>query len=234
MAPKKDVPNNEEKQNEQQGDPEGVPQGKTRSAAQPTVLQPIIQYTDPNADLQRSVLELQQRQLILQADQLEDEARERATKKATRRESLEVRERQLYNDRKQLKDDAKRCNHRQGGTRNRPLRGNGPTALKRLILPMGEAIRCGTCRGTWYKPHPYKGIPRQKDGESVRDMERRLDEFEAQKARFDELMDQMDQHAMTEEAAAPLIMGAEFRFYTADMQEVFPPRPNDTNALQYA
>ena len=38
---------------------------------------------------------------------------------------------------------------------------------------------------------------------------------------------------MTEESAAAMDTGAEFRFYNRQMQEVFPPRPNDTYALQY-
>lgn len=183
--------------------------------------------------LHMEILELQRSELLLRKGQIEADMAQRqamAQASALKRKS---RERDLANDQRHLLSLANDCNHRQGGDLENPRHGNGPTALKEIVLPMTTMIHCSVCRMKVFKPHPYNLRKSMGPDETKAEAEDRKDKFHADEKLYKDLVRSMKENKLTKDSIAPMNCGTKIQFFDSMMSEVFPLRPNDNYPTQY-
>lgn len=180
---------------------------------------------------QIAAVQLETAQLQLER-QKEENAQYKARKAEKERQNAQ-RQEQLSIDRNNRVRTAALCTHRQGGTPRNPMKGKGPTALKRIKMPDGFTvlIACSICRLRKYSPHPMNKSPKRKKDESEAQAKARVEKYEADVIEFARLNEEAED-GLTAEATQPMDCGVKFRVTDADGRPVYRQRPCDSYALQ--
>lgn len=194
---------------------------------------PMMTLPPEMVALQMEILELQRSELLLRKGQIESDMAQRAAMAHASSMKRASRERDLNNDKRHLLAIANECNHRQGGDLENPRQGNGPTALKEIVLPMTTMMHCSVCRMKVFKPHPYNLRKSTGPDETKADAEERIAKYHADEKMYKDLQRSMKENKLTKDSIAPMNCGTKIQFFDGNMSEVFPLRPSDHYPTQY-
>lgn len=188
---------------------------------------------------QADELRLKREQVEFEAAELRlEETREatalRKAERGQKARKVEMSQATLSAARRNAKNLSRSCKHRQGGESGQIYKGKGPTALKVEKMPDGFTIRirCLNCPLRLTSPFPPDGVKKQRKGESADQRDARLEQFEAQKARFEKFYEMSQENALTAEAAQPMEPGTTFKISDEDGNQIFKPRPSDSYAME--
>jgi len=144
------------------------------------------QAEDLDLELKRTQLAEAKLRLELTKRNLEEfEAAERERERNKRQTQF-----QLETETQNLRTTQEQCLHKQGAPCRRPLKGTKESALRLIKLPDGFSmvIHCPICRMKVFSPHPDDRLTARREGETEAQMQARIAKFEADTARFRELL----------------------------------------------
>lgn len=149
----------------------------------------------------------------------------------------ELRSRQNRQRQKQLKTDLLEratviagCTHRQGGSPGRERKGEGPSALRVVILPdLRTLIMCANCPLRVFSPLPTNKNPDRRRGESAADAKARVDQYHRELEEFERL-EALSRQQLTPEAGAAMHCGKTFAFVGREGNQIIMPAPCDSYA----
>lgn len=122
------------------------------------------------------------------------------------------------------------CTHRQGGSPGRERKGEGPSALRVVILPDTRTlIMCANCPLRVFSPLPTNKNPERRRGETAADAKARVERFYRETEEFENLAERAKQQ-LTPEAGSPMHCGKTFAFAGRDGNQIIMPAPCDSYA----
>jgi hypothetical protein len=166
----------------------------------------------------------------IQLEKATDEIEQYKSQKEVRSRQNRQRQKQLHTDLIERATVIRGCTHRQGGSPGRERKGEGPSALRVVILPDNRSlIMCANCPLRVFSPLPTNKNPERRRGESAADAKARVEKYEREMQEFGNLED-LARQQLTPEAGAPMHCGKTFAFAGRDGNQIIMPAPCDSYA----
>jgi hypothetical protein len=178
------------------------------------------------AEIKRIQLETAQ----IQLEKVKDENEQYKNQKELRSRQNRQRQKQLRTDLIERATIIAACTHRQGGSPGRESKGEGPSALRVVVLPDSRTlIMCANCPLRVFSPLSTNKNPDRRRGESAADAKARVEKYEREMQEFERLQD-LARQQLTPEAGAPMHCGKTFAFVGRDGNQMTMPAPCDSYA----
>jgi hypothetical protein len=178
------------------------------------------------AEIKRIQLETAQ----IQLEKVKDENEEYKAQKELRSRQNRQRQKQLRTDLIERATIIAACTHRQGGSPGRESKGEGPSALRVVVLPDNRTlIMCANCPLRVFSPLSTNKNPDRRRGESAADAKARVEKYDREMQEFERLQD-LARQQLTPEAGAPMHCGKTFAFIGRDGNQMTMPAPCDSYA----
>lgn len=181
-------------------------------------------------EIQHEIAAIQLQTARINLEKAKDENAKYEANNALRSRLNRQTQRQLRTDHYERARVIRDCTHRQGGSPGRERRGDGPSALRVVILPDTRTlIMCANCPLRVFSPLPTDKSPRQKPGETAAEAKARVVHYRTELEEFERL-EMLSAQQLTPEAAAPMHCGKQFTFAGRDGESMVMPAPCDSYA----
>ncbi|HEY2106088.1 MAG TPA: hypothetical protein VGH29_09915, partial [Candidatus Binataceae bacterium] len=180
--------------------------------------------------MQAEITRIQLETAKINLEKAKDENAQYNASKELRTRQNRQRQGQLRTDLIERANVIRGCTHRQGGSPGRERKGEGPSALRVVILPDNRTlIMCANCPLRVFSPLPTNKNPERRAGESEAKAKARVQRYNAEQEEFEKL-ESLASQQLTPEAGAPMHCGKTFSFVGRDGQNILMPAPCDSYA----